>query len=52
MINWCLDDGLWIQPGFLAAAFHIDGTGNEGNNEEGSERCGMGGTMGASVASQ
>lgn len=31
MINWCLDDGLWIQPGFLAAAFHIDGTSNEGN---------------------
>lgn len=33
MINWCLDDELWIHPGFLAAACHIDGTGNEGNNE-------------------
>lgn len=33
MINWCLDDELWIHPGFLAAARHIDGIGNEGNNE-------------------
>lgn len=33
MINWCLHDELWIRPGFLAAARHIDSTGNEGGNE-------------------
>lgn len=33
MINWGLDDELWIHPGFLAAACLIDGTCNEGNNE-------------------
>lgn len=33
MINWCLDDELWIHPGFLAGVCHVDGTCNEGNDE-------------------
>ena len=33
MTDCCLDDELWIHPGFLAAACYIDGPGNEGNNE-------------------
>lgn len=33
MINWCLDDELWIHPGFLAGVCLVDGTCNEGNDE-------------------
>lgn len=32
MIHWCWDDELWTHPGFLAAAYRIDGGGNEGDN--------------------
>lgn len=49
MINWGLDDELWRHPGSLTAACCIDGTTNEGNNEDGLGGCWMGGTIGTSA---
>ena len=49
MINWCLDDELWIHPGFLAPPAISMAPVMKAIMREGLGGCGMGGTIGTSA---